>query len=1166
MDREADTPVVDKGAAPRPRPKGSVLRRLRLVHWGWILLGLAGLLFIALALLPAILSTDTAREMILARVNRHINGRLTVRDWGLGWFSGIAMEDVRIEDADKRRLFEAKAVIISADIPGLVRKKKRFRSMLIDQPRVLLLLGPDGRPKLPDLIRQPAPAPAATAPAAEEAGGLPSGFDMRTGLIIRDGQLTLIPDDGGAPLVVRSVDAGAQINSLTQPARLNGRFLLDGAAAPVSVEGDVTLMPEDAPQTRRITGELTARAKQFHLDSLAPVTLRLDRPFSLTGTADFNLKTRFDGARDLHAELQLDARDVELKGAASDAKAPRIPRLALTCALTRAGDALRFERLRLESAMADVDATGELLLSRAPGPLAGRVSGKLRADLAMLGEAFPHLLDMPEGFVVKGGTLHLSGEAARDAGTAHARLEARAERLELTARGKRLLLDNPLTVTLAGERTPRGANIERFVLACPYGRVTAWGTTEAFECHLAADLTRLSEETARFIDLRGAGARGRAEVHLRVTSPGLRSRRGELAVELKDFNLTGLTRKPLAFRSASLTAAAVADFDDRGRLLGARDVVVALSGPAFAVRVAAAAVAPRAEGRLLPDTRDAEVAVEGNLANALAMAQGSGTLPGLIEIKGDLRLHSDLQIADGVLRAEKLDASLGELTFAIMEQRVVEPAITLQARGFAVRPESRNFALREAQLKTSWSTTRLDNLVVTDWSAFPRGAAARARMDLNLDRVKDILRRIDLLPTQFDVMGQVQAGAELSSVADAPHLKLSLVATDLKLLTGEEPPVDEKRVSIDLDGLRRDETGLSADNVTVASTYFSLSGKARLLDAVDPPELETEGALVIDLDQLSPVLARLLRRPITMSGRHAGPFKMTTLLVPGGWRQRLLATQARAALHADLIAAYGMNAAEVAAELRDDKGLVELDMKGKVNTGPMSARLILDARKDPAVIRTPNPQLLFADARLAPDALAETLGRLNPLFRGAAAPRGTVALSLSDFAAPVVERMRNQMAVAGALEFKGVSFSPGPYLRRALAVALTAEVARVQLPDQTVAFTLREGVLQHEPLTLKVGNLTLRAQTVKRRDGTLTCVVDIPCTLDIADRDKALYEAMKSDSFRLTFSGPVEDPAPDLRAFEAQVILRRTAARARLARDRAAQELERAVDDLFRAE
>ena len=67
---------------------------------GGVLLVLVALV----ALLPTIASTAWVRSMVVAKVNKGLNGRLVIDDWSVSWTGGIKVTGVTI-DPIKRRDF-----------------------------------------------------------------------------------------------------------------------------------------------------------------------------------------------------------------------------------------------------------------------------------------------------------------------------------------------------------------------------------------------------------------------------------------------------------------------------------------------------------------------------------------------------------------------------------------------------------------------------------------------------------------------------------------------------------------------------------------------------------------------------------------------------------------------------------------------------------------------------------------------------------------------------------------------------------------------------------------------------------------------------------------------------------------------------------------------------
>ena len=75
------TPPVQTAKPAAPAPK----RRRR--RWPWVILILLLLVVGLVALGPTLASTSPVRSMVLSQVNNNLNGKVTIDDWSLGWFS-----------------------------------------------------------------------------------------------------------------------------------------------------------------------------------------------------------------------------------------------------------------------------------------------------------------------------------------------------------------------------------------------------------------------------------------------------------------------------------------------------------------------------------------------------------------------------------------------------------------------------------------------------------------------------------------------------------------------------------------------------------------------------------------------------------------------------------------------------------------------------------------------------------------------------------------------------------------------------------------------------------------------------------------------------------------------------------------------------------------------
>src|SRR5689334_22858974 len=87
----------DEASTTKPDPK----RKRR--KWPWIVGAFVLLLVLLVALLPTLISSGIGRSLVVSQVNSRINGKVQIQDWSLGWFSGISVDGLVINDQSNRQ-------------------------------------------------------------------------------------------------------------------------------------------------------------------------------------------------------------------------------------------------------------------------------------------------------------------------------------------------------------------------------------------------------------------------------------------------------------------------------------------------------------------------------------------------------------------------------------------------------------------------------------------------------------------------------------------------------------------------------------------------------------------------------------------------------------------------------------------------------------------------------------------------------------------------------------------------------------------------------------------------------------------------------------------------------------------------------------------------------
>ena len=118
-------------AKPLPKP-----RRKRFILFG--VLGLAGVLILALGFLPLLVSTSPVRKLVMARINAAMEGQAEVGQWSWGWISGVHIKDLHLKDALGLARLTVKGIQAKPVLMSLLSGRLALQQTIIDRPTVTL--------------------------------------------------------------------------------------------------------------------------------------------------------------------------------------------------------------------------------------------------------------------------------------------------------------------------------------------------------------------------------------------------------------------------------------------------------------------------------------------------------------------------------------------------------------------------------------------------------------------------------------------------------------------------------------------------------------------------------------------------------------------------------------------------------------------------------------------------------------------------------------------------------------------------------------------------------------------------------------------------------------------------------------------------------------------
>ncbi|UCF42994.1 MAG: hypothetical protein JSV99_10475, partial [Planctomycetota bacterium] len=181
-------------AEKRKRPKIKIVV--------WLLVCVVILFFLVIALLPRLVSSESGRKMILAKINDSIDGEVDFGRLSMGWFKGIRLTDVSFRDSLGQISVAVKQVAARPHYGSILGGSLSFGETIVDEPSVEI--------NFEGLQAKPSKGFMQGMGSYQERGA--SFVPVKeVDLVVNDGSLKVI-DRGGGRLEVAGISCGLAVN------------------------------------------------------------------------------------------------------------------------------------------------------------------------------------------------------------------------------------------------------------------------------------------------------------------------------------------------------------------------------------------------------------------------------------------------------------------------------------------------------------------------------------------------------------------------------------------------------------------------------------------------------------------------------------------------------------------------------------------------------------------------------------------------------------------------------------------------------------------------------------------------------------------------------------------------------------------------------------------
>lgn len=989
------------------------------------------------SLLPSLLSLPPVFSALRNQVAHQLPGRLEAASCSLGWMDGLHCTRVRYDDPERGLRVEADRVTGDKGILLLMAAPSYLGEITIERPTLTVLQPqPVERSRTDD-------DPVAQATASPNDKGASWWERLSLRLTLHGGRIVL--DHGDQP--ARPLDAVIELTASLAQGAVNHAIHLASTRGPgfLHAKGFVNLPVTGQPLLETLVSQTEVDVKELEISDLLELAASRTAMPRGTGVLDATLRLKAAGFDDCEARGEIALRDLALTGGLLGDDHPRIDRIGFTFA----GDHRPGQGWRLSS----LDLLAEPARLSASGAFDGgtfSLTAKGRVNLPLLAAQAPRLLRLHQQTTITDGGADFSLDLSGDQQGAVLRADCRTDRLRLVHQGRPYAWDSPLTLLVEAERNGERTVFHALDVRAPFFDLKGSGDLESFTLKGTADLDFMSLELAKIFTFTER-AKGRAE--LSVATGTDREKGGHLEGRL--------TIRDFSFARGEHVLMPPHDVHLGGRMetveAGRFDrppSAVSLDVTAWFGNIALKADDLRREGKGSRPNCTTRGTVD--LERMSTLMRRSTTPASRPTLKGTVRWDGTGECEGSRIVVQNLHGTVDQPALTGAGHTLREPLIAFGLGGSGL-VNRRRVAVRELTVAEQWPAlpeesppvfsldlgrrlleirrfewTSGQMVVETDWLLndwrHPEAEQTIAlRGEGDIAHLTGVAKSMGWLTPDIQTQGRAR-GAMTRQVRDlGERTDVTLEGESLVVLLGKKKLFTDPRPMITLT-LQREGRGemVKIPSIHLRTTPVRVEG-AGLVAGTTPPSLELQGIFMPDINTLTPLLAPLTGRNVSLAGTRPAPFLLSLpLSLPPQSNQVMLSTE----LSADSLRLRGgLGLRQVSLPIDLNRGTLRVRIDGQLEGRQVSVEPHWDLVAERPTISLPAASQIFKDQPLRPSLTGGLLSDMHPLFHTLADSQGAIDLRADSFTLDPADKGGSLPSFTVAASLDRIRFKPKGVLR-----------------------------------------------------------------------------------------------------------------------------------------
>jgi len=451
---------------------------------------------------PVFVSSEKGREIILAKINNSIEGKVNFAGLTMSWWRGVKVTKIGFNDAAGQTSIQVKQITTKPCYGSILTGGLSFGETEVLEPRVEINLAP----------RQTGTPQRSQGEKTTVKKSRPIVLPVkRLDLIIKDGDLKVT--DAKAETIELS-----RINSRLDLRPAGERTNFDIALAVVDngkeskIIANGRVVPGREWQWKGTSGEITVEVNDLELKSLAPIFAMGGIEVGASGNISGNIKSEIRDGQLEKMTANVEGKNLDVDAVKLTGGRFKTSQLGVNVKLARARQMINIESFDVKSDW--FAAEGHGTIPTTIGSLDeflktdSNLSGRFEVDIAQLLTQMPGVFKLKEGTKVTSGVLKGDIATLTEGGKRKINGQANLERLEGMVGGKPIALSQPVRAEAAITTEASGVKFDKLELSSAFARINCSGMSESFKYNGNVDLAKFQAELGQFVDTKGYGIAG----------------------------------------------------------------------------------------------------------------------------------------------------------------------------------------------------------------------------------------------------------------------------------------------------------------------------------------------------------------------------------------------------------------------------------------------------------------------------------------------------------------------------------------------------------------------------------------------------------------------------------------------------------------------------------